>query len=40
MIQQILNLILGVAVAAIIPLGMLSLAIKYSNKTDNNGKQS
>jgi hypothetical protein len=38
MIQQIFNLILGVAVAVIIPLGMLSLAIKYSNKTDKRGK--
>jgi len=35
---KIINLILGVATAAIIPLGMLWLAIKYSNKIDKDGK--
>jgi hypothetical protein len=33
---KIINLIIGVAVAAAIPLGMLKLAIWYAKKTDKN----
>jgi len=33
-----IKLILGMATAAMIPLGMLWLAIKYSNKIDKDGK--
>jgi hypothetical protein len=35
---NIINLILGVGLAALIPLGMLWLAIKWANKIDKNGK--
>ena len=36
---NIINLILGIGVAAAIPLGMLWLAIKWANKIDKNRKQ-
>lgn len=37
---KILYLIIGVCIAAGIPLGLLGLAIWYANKTEQNGKQS
>jgi hypothetical protein len=40
LVYTIVNLILGVGLAALIPLGMLWLAIKWANKVDRNEKQS